>query len=48
MPVDIYLSGITAILLHEEIMLLFQIITGDFQCFAETLEMNDLSFAQEA
>ena len=39
---------ITAILLHEEIMLLIQVIPGDFQTFTEPLEMNDLSFPQDA
>lgn len=38
----------TAVFLHEEIMLLIEMITGDFQGFAETLEMDDLSLPQEA
>ena len=44
----LYLFRITAVILHEEIMLLIQIITGDFQSFPEPLEVDDLTFTQEA
>jgi len=38
---------IISIVLHEEIMLLIQIISGDIQCFTEPLEVHDFSFSQE-
>lgn len=38
---------IAAVLLHKEIVLLIQIIAGDFQCLAETLEMHNFAFPQE-
>ncbi len=40
--------GIAAISLHKEIMLLIQIVTSDFEGFAEPLEVDDLTFPQEA
>ena len=42
------LLGIAPIPLHEEIMLLMQVVTGDFQSFPEPLEVDDLPFTQEA
>ena len=39
---------ITAVILHEKIMLPFQVVTGNFQSFAEPLEVNDLPLTQEA
>ena len=39
---------ITSIFLHKEIMLLVQIISCDVKSFAESLEVNDFSFPQEA
>ena len=42
------LSAVAAVFLHEEIMLLLQIISGVVQSFPETLEMHDFSFSQEA
>ena len=36
------------ILLHKEIMLLIQIITGNIQTFAKSLEVNDFPFSQKA
>lgn len=38
---------IAAVLLHKEIVLLIQIIAGDFQGLAETLEMHNFAFPQE-
>lgn len=47
--VDLFiLSGIISILLHEEIMLLIQIIAGIVQTLSEPLEVNDFSLSQEA
>ena len=42
------MSAVTAVFLHEKIMLLLQIISGVVQSFPETLEMHDFSFSQEA
>lgn len=36
------------IFLHKEIVLLIEMVAGDFQCFPETLEMDDFPFPQEA
>ena len=47
-PPFVVLSGITAVILHKEIMLLIQIIPCDFQSFAEPLEVDDLPFSEEA
>ena len=41
------LSAVAAVVLHEEIMLLIQIISGIVQGFTETLEMHDFPFPQE-
>ena len=47
-PPFVVLSGITSVVLHKEIMLPIQIITGDFQCFTEPLEVDDFTLPQEA
>ena len=39
---------ITTVSLHEKIMLLIQVITSDFQSFAEPLEVDDFPLPQEA
>ena len=40
--------GITAVILHEEVMLSIQVVAGNLQSFAEPLEVDDLPFTQEA
>ena len=39
---------IAPVILHEEIMLLIEVVTGDLQSFPEPLEVDDLPFPQEA
>ena len=38
------MSAVAAVFLHEEIMLLIQIISGIVQSLAESLEMHDFPF----
>ena len=47
-PPFVVLSGITSVILHKEIMLPIQVVTGDLQSFPEPLEVDDLTFPQEA
>ena len=47
-PPFVVLSGIAAVILHEEVMLSIQIVTGDLQSFTEPLEVDDLPFSEEA
>ena len=48
MSLFLRLFCITAIFLYEKVMLLIQMIPCNIQCFAESLEMNDFPFSQEA